>query len=1115
MISPVAPRLLGGRSRITLLGPAFASVLTLATAFSSASAAAPAITFQPTPQATILAGKAIFTVIATGEAPLSYRWRKDGVDLSDGGGTSGAGSDALTLSGVEADDAGAYSVVVTNGSGQATSVDAPLAVGVPRGGDVDFSFERASSINDAVQALAVQPNGKLLVVGSFNTTHGAVRRGIGRLNADGTTDHSFLNGRTGAGLNESVRVAAVQPDGKVLVGGDFTEIDGVARGNVARLLPDGGVDASFLNASSGVDGSGLFSIAVQPDGKVLVGGFFTTVNGVGRGNLARLNGDGSLDTTFMNGMAGTENTVHSFALQPDGKVLVGGYFSRINGVIRGGIARLNANGSVDATFQNGMSGADGPVYSVVLQPDGKVLIGGGFGSVNGVARGRVARLNGDGSLDATFMNGMAGVDGTVQSMALEPGGKVVVGGQFSQVHGTSRGQIARLNADGSLDAGFLNGMSGVDQSGVLSVALQPNGKLLIGGRFTTANGVGVNRIARLNGDGSVDASFGTGAPGPGPFGAAVQAVAPQDDGKAVLGGIFDSEGSPFNIVRVNEDGSLDTGFLDGMAGISGGFGGVHAFAQAPGGKILVGGDFRYVNGTSRGHLVRLNPDGSIDPTFGNVVLGIGAASYAVYSIVLQPDGKVIVGGRFSWINSAFRSGFARLNADGTLDTSFGSGGGGMGYFYSMALQPDGKILVGGLGFAGRRNADGSPDATFQATIGGGGAIVYSVVLQPDGKVLIGGTFTQVNGTSRNGIARLHPDGSVDTSFQDGMSGAGSVYSVALRPDGKVLIGGAFDTVNGVSRKRIARLHPDGSLDTTFEDGMGGADDSIRALALLPDGRVLVGGAFVGVNGVVSPLAARLYGDAPVSPEISAQPSSQISYDGCCAIFRVTASGTPRDYRWRKDGVDLADGGSVTGASSSTLTLTGVSAADEGAYSVVVSNVLGAETSDDATLTVAEVPECFVATCDASLGCALSPGPDSDGDAVANSCDNCPLEFNASQSDLDQDATGDVCDLDDGEIWEWRASKSSIDWQAEQGPTSWNVYVGDLDVLKGTGAYTQVPGSNPLAARHCGQTATSVAESTIPALGKVSFSLVTGVTGGTERSLGASSSGARPNASPCP
>jgi len=143
------------------------------------------------------------------------------------------------------------------------------------------------------------------------------------------------------------------------------------------------------------------------------------------------------------------------------------------------------------------------------------------------------------------------------------------------------------------------------------------------------------------------------------------------------------------------------------------------------------------------------------------------------------------------------------------------------------------------------------------------------------------------------------------------------------------------------------------------------------------------------------------------------------------------------------------------------------------------------------------------------------GEDADGDLIHDLCDNCRFFADTAQSDFDDDGDGDACDLNDGLIFEWRDDKASVSWQAEQGPTSWNVYVGDLDVLKATGEYTQTPGSNPLADRTCGAIATVANETGLPAPGEASFSLITGVTGGVEGPLGPSSSGPRANANPCP
>lgn len=257
------------------------------------------------------------------------------------------------------------------------------------------------------------------------------------------------------------------------------------------------------------------------------------------------------------------------------------------------------------------------------------------------------------------------------------------------------------------------------------------------------------------------------------------------------------------------------------------------------GKIIVGGWFYSVNGVSRRGLARLHTDGSLDTTFTpNIVLD-------VYTLALQPDGKIVVGGYFS---SSSRGGIVRLNADGSLDPSFGPIDGANGDIKSVVMQADGKIVIGGnftivngvsRNKIARLNANGSLDTTF-APNGGSNGTIYAVIGQPDGKIVIGGQFWTVNGMSRSGIARLNTDGSLDTTFTANASSA--VLALALQPDGKIVLAGMFGTVNGVSRNKIARLHANGSLDTAFDPPSGG-DGRAYALALQPDGNILMGGPF--------------------------------------------------------------------------------------------------------------------------------------------------------------------------------------------------------------------------------------------------------------------------------
>ncbi len=283
----------------------------------------------------------------------------------------------------------------------------------------------------------------------------------------------------------------------VLVGGAFTVIDGSStRQYLARLRTSGtgGLDITFAATANGA----VAALALQSDGRIVVGGTFTSIGGVTRNRIARLSASGgthALDAGF-NPDADAE--VRTIAIQPDGKIIVAGAFTTIGGVTRNRVARLNADGSLDTGFN---PNANSAASAIAIQPDGKVIIAGTFTIIAGVTRNRVARLNADGSLDTGFN---PNASGTVNAIAIQPDGKVIVAGAFTTIGGVTRNRVARLNADGSLDTGFNPNAN----SAASAIAIQPDGKVIIAGTFTIIAGVTRNRVARLNADGSLDTGFG-------------------------------------------------------------------------------------------------------------------------------------------------------------------------------------------------------------------------------------------------------------------------------------------------------------------------------------------------------------------------------------------------------------------------------------------------------------------------------------------------------------------------------------------------------------------------------------------------------------------------------
>ncbi|MCS7035453.1 MAG: hypothetical protein RMJ33_13185 [Saprospiraceae bacterium] len=767
-------------------------------------------------------------------------------------------------------------------------------------GSLDHSFNPGGGPDDQVYALAVQPDGKALIGGWFTTYESSVRRHVARVTSNGSLDPSFS---PGSGADFSVSAFGLQSDGKILIGGDFTRYNDVERYRVARLNVDGSLDYSF-DPAGGANGR-VSAFAIQPDGSILIGGMFTEYNGVSRRGIARLNSDGRLDASFDPG-SGADDAIRFLFLQPDGKILISGIFKNYNGVARQGIARLNADGSLDLSFDLGISlsgwlrvfalqpdgkilavetfitpgnalrarvirlnadgsqdpsfdprdGANSWIHTLVLQPDGKILIGGSFTQYDGVARRRIARLNADGSLDASFDPGN-NITGRVDLLVLQPDGKTLVRRSSSN----ESASLVRLNSDGSIDPSFDPG-SGVNMA-IIALALQPDGKILIGGDFTAYNGVYRAGVARLNADASLDPFFNSGA-GPNHV---VRALVHQSDGKVLVAGDFTRASGQYRhrIARFNDDGSVDGSFHPDIT--LGADSGIYALALYPDEKkILIGGEFTRYNRFGHRGVTRLNADGSRDFSFNPAGAG---ANGRVRALALSPStGQILIAGDFTAYNGVPRRYLARLNADGTLDPSFLPAPGPNRPVKALAWLPDGQILIAGEFTAyngvfrphiARLSANGALDLTFNRGAGTDGPI-HALALQPDGKILIGGNFTTYNGNPRNFITRLNADGALDATFAPLAGGPnGEVFTLTVQPDGKILIGGNFSRYDGAARPGIARLNPDGTLDSAFGVGQG-ANGPVYALALRPDGRVYIGGAFTNYNGVLSNHLARLHGD---------------------------------------------------------------------------------------------------------------------------------------------------------------------------------------------------------------------------------------------------------------
>lgn len=336
-----------------------------------------------------------------------------------------------------------------------------------------------------------------------------------------------------------------------------------------------------------------------------------------------------------------------------------------------------------------------------------------------------------------------------------------------------------------------------------------------------------------------------------------------------------------SVAKLGPDGALDPAFVP-LSQLSM----VAALAPLPGGKVLAGGGYLgYFGSENRYGILRLDAAGALDPGFD---ASATVDSNSVGAILALADGKTLIGG-------GFPGGVARLLADGTRDTTFDAGEGppSGSSINNLRLLPSGKILAGGsfASFSGlpranlrRLNADGSPDATFGTADSSPGGTVYDIALQPEGRLLIGGYFSTVGGQPQAYLARLGADGILDSDFRPTVTY--TVRSLAALADGRMLAGGDFSRVNGIDRKNFALLHADGSPEATFDTSTG-ANYTVNRLLLLADGKIGAGGGFSTIGGVAAKYLARLAAPTAQTKTVAASVSPAIAEAG--TVLHLTGS----------------------------------------------------------------------------------------------------------------------------------------------------------------------------------------------------------------------------------
>ncbi|MGV3658619.1 MAG: LamG-like jellyroll fold domain-containing protein, partial [Prosthecobacter sp.] len=771
--------------------------------------------------------------------------------------------------------------------------------------------------------VAVQSDGKILVGGDYwagtDTDFALVR-----YHANGTLDDAFGSGGIVTTANtdghDEATCLALQPDGGILLGG-YEQAGSNHVRKVARYTTAGALDTTFGEGGLLTTQSGLFNVgkdlAVQADGKILLAGHSPG----GGGNdvvVARYNADGTADTTFgTNGIVGLAygsfgDEAWSILLQPDGKILVGGLTE--DGTAEDMLLmRLNSNGALDTSF--GLTGkvaasfgltSHDQAYGMALQPDGHIVLA-GVAAVGGNKDFALARYLVETTRTAVFASAStvpftAGVfSGAGQTMNLTLGFAPAAGTELMLVKNTGFFPIG---------AEFTNLAHGA------TVPLTYN-SVTYNFIANYSGGTGNDLTLLLPGPGGLDYTFNGSGKAVTAFGgrnAWVQCVAVQGDGKTIVAG-HTSNGIDldFALVRYNANGTLDTSFDgDGRVTTAVGAGDDVAYAVAVqnDGKIVVAGS-AFNGGGNDVALVRYHTNGSLDTGFngsGKVMVPVGSANDVGSAVALQSDGKILVAGHAE-LGGVASFAVLRFHSDGTPDTAFHGTGMrtttfplGASTAQAVAVQTDGKIVVAGNahnGFNGdfavaRYHADGTPDTSFdgdgmQTTPVGTFDDCRGLALTADGKIVTAGwCFTGT--TYEFTLIRYTAAGVPDVSFDgDGKlttlvdSQDSRAHGMAVQSDGKLVVAG-FASTGGGSDFAVARYHPNGTLDTGFDgDGkktfaMGDGDDYAMGVAIHHDGQIMVAGhVFNGSNYDFA--VARLSGDMMLGASFASATDVPLSFNG--------------------------------------------------------------------------------------------------------------------------------------------------------------------------------------------------------------------------------------------
>lgn len=627
-------------------------------------------------------------------------------------------------------------------------------------------------------------------------------------------------GTSGTGFNDAVASSVILSDNSVVASGYFTSYNGHSATKIAKINVDGTFDSSFgTNVGTGFNNN-VVSLATTNDNKIVAGGYFTTYNGNNYSHIIRLNSDGTVDSGFNYSVSGAV-VLGVTVQQSDNSIFISGQFSPNNFV------KVLSNGTEDTAFTTNLgTGLNIATYTSYVQTDNTILVGGYFTNVNGTPANRLAKLNSNGTLDTTFATNLGtGFNGLVQVIYVQTDNKILVGGGFTSFNGINVTGLVRLNSDGTADTAFNTNLGIGFDAGVKTIAVNSDNTILVGGDFSHFNNTPASHLVQLNSNGTLDTALNYYST---TLNDTVYTINIKSDSYKILTGQFTRGITKLGIQYLNTavsiGSTLNSSIDSGLSTYS-----TTSSDKTSVSKIISGQQSSIITQDKSSVVFAIQNTSNVTNTssFTPDIVDINLVDSTSnnFTRLHQTTSNIFLNGSNNNVQSNI------VIADSVSiasDTNIHITGNSVGITLTQTeidiAASSSVINISNGGSSIKLNTQFTPDSTFAANILPGldnyVAKIYPDVNNPT-KYIITGQFTTYAGVSRPGIARINQDGSLDNTFNPGTGFNGNITYVLEDPNTSYYyVIGNFSNYNGTAVTNIVRLTNSGTLDNTFVTGNG-------------------------------------------------------------------------------------------------------------------------------------------------------------------------------------------------------------------------------------------------------------------------------------------------------